>query len=437
MKKFMGLCVIIIFIVTNTFFASGQVQIPATVKVGIIFGSNEIDNIKLEGDSKITIVKDGNIIDEGSIFILKKDTGNTLKVTNKNGNEILKYDVKKDKISFKGEKIIKVNGQSYRGNIIVDRYYNSDLTIINELEIDEYLYGVLPKEISGSWPMEAQKAQAVAARNFTLVKLGSHRGLGFDLCDTTHCQVYGGFSVENSQSNRAIDETKDQTLTYNREPISAYYHSNSGGKTENMENVWSAKVEYIRSVEDPYSIGAPNDSWEKVYSKNEIEDILNNGENYVGELKSIKIKTRAESGRVTELEIIGDKDEIILQKDKIRKVFGYNNIKSTWFNIKHDGDMNKIALQQPYEDPKNVNMEKVYVISDEKTVKVKDELYIYNGETKGKVDFQNVSGDYLFVGRGWGHGLGMSQWGAKKMAEEGFSYEEILMFYYKNTLLER
>ncbi|MCT4594843.1 MAG: SpoIID/LytB domain-containing protein [Anaeromicrobium sp.] len=438
MKKFMGLCVIVILIVMNTFCVSGQVNIPETIKVGIIFGNKEIDNIRLEGDSKIIIVKDGDVINEGSTFILKKDDGNTLKVIGKNGDDILQYDVKKDKVYFKGDKIIKVNGKTYRGSIMVDRYYNSDLTIINELKMDEYLYGVLPKEIiSKSWPLEAQKAQAVAARNFALVKLGLHKDLGFDLCNSTHCQVYGGFSVENSQSNRAVDETSGQVLTYNGQAISTYYHSNSGGKTENMENVWSKAVEYIKSVEDPYSIGAPNDSWEKSYSKYEIENILNNGENHIGKLKSIKIKNRADSGRVTELEIIGDRDKIILQKDKIRKVFGYNNIKSTWFNIKHDGDRNKIVLQEPYEESRRVTMENVYVISDKKTMKVEEQLYIHNGETTSEINFENVSDDYLFVGRGWGHGLGMSQWGAKKMAEEGFSYEEILKFYYKNILLER
>jgi stage II sporulation protein D len=122
--------------------------------------------------------------------------------------------------------------------------------------MQEYLYGVVPREMSKTWPLEALKAQAVVARTFAITNQNKFMHLGFNMDNSVLSQVYGGYDWEGPISNQAVDETIGMLLYYNTTLASAYYHSNSGGYTANSENVWSSEVPYLRSVFDPYSIGA-------------------------------------------------------------------------------------------------------------------------------------------------------------------------------------
>jgi len=330
--------------------------------------------------------------------------------------------------------LIRVDGKNFRGSIFFNRYDDSDLTVINQLNIEEYLYGVLPKEVSGSWPLEAQKAQAVAARNFAVVNINGHSKNGFDLCSTTHCQVYGGYDVEHPNSTKAVDLTKGKLLTYNGKVITAFYHSNSGGKTEDSENVWSFPLEYIRGVEDPYSIGQPNDNWTYVYTKQEIEVVLSSKDMSIGSLNSITPIEYSTNGRIIKLEVNGITDKKILEKDKIRNILGYNNIKSTWFQVETDSDV--AVLSANNQSPTKTTLSSKFFITGDGIKKVKDNqnINIYSGKSYSVIS--STPTKYVFIGKGWGHGLGMSQWGAKTMAEQGFTYEQILTHYYSGTKVE-
>lgn len=437
MKRGIKIFIIGIILIFNTILVNGETFIPQHVKVGILFNDSNVDNVIIEGDSILKIYKNDNIIHKESRITLKKDGINNIIVCNDERKELFRYDVKKDNVYFIGKEYLYVNKKAYRGKIIANRFLDSDLTIINELSLTDYLKGVVPKEISYTWPKEALKAQAVAARNFTLSKMNLHKEHGFDLCASTHCQVYGGYSSENIRSSEAVMDTKGVILTYKNKPVVTYYHSNSGGITENMENVWSSKINYIRSKQDPYSIGAPNDSWQKVYTRLQIEKIINDYDYDIGSLKELRVNKRAESGRVLQLEIIGSRNKVILEKDAIRKVFGYNNIKSTLFEIIDNTNTDKIAIQKPFEDTASIHMGQVYIKGKGKQVLSKGNIYVYNGIVKSQINYSDISENIIFKGKGWGHGLGMSQWGAKKMAEEGFSYEDILKFYYNETELQR
>lgn len=362
-----------------------------------------------------------------------------IQITDKTGKVLLMYDGENNNYQFKPMLskdllgVIKVDGKNFRGSIYFKRYTDSDLTVINQLNIEEYLYGVLPKEISGTWPLEAQKAQAVTARNFTLVKLNEHSNYGFDLCSTTHCQVYGGYDVEHPNANKAVDQTKGQFLTYNGELVTAFYHSNSGGRTENSENIWSFPLEYIKAVDDPYSIGQPNANWTFSYTKQQIEDILVSKGMDVGLIISITPLEYSENGRVLKLEINGSKNKIVLEKDKIRNILGYNNIKSTWFQIESDGDVT--VLSGVNQNSTKTSLASKYVATDSGIVKMNTEnINIYNG--KELISVSIAPDKFVFTGKGWGHGLGMSQWGAKTMAEQGFTFEQILTHYYTGTKIE-
>ncbi|WP_053957009.1 SpoIID/LytB domain-containing protein [Inediibacterium massiliense] len=406
-------------------------------------------------DAQASLENIKSILPEYNMMIVSS-LGKGIQVVNQSGKILFVYDSLDGEYHFReslhkdASGIIQVDHKKYRGSIMIKRYSNSDFTVINQLGLEEYLYGVLPKEISGDWPIEAQKAQAVAARSYTLVNMNKHKAYGFDLCSSTDCQVYGGYSSEKPRSNEAVDQTRGKIMTYEGKAVTALYHSNSGGHTEDSENIWSNPIGYLRGVDDPYSIGAPNSEWTVVYTKKQIEDILMAKNIYVGNIQSINIIERSKNGRVLKLSIQGTNGEKILQKDEIRSVFGYNNIKSTWFDMIGNNSNNGNGLREENSGQLFINSDKdflsksiedssLYLISSEKIKKANENIYVSNGEKTKSLSqpiFNHSSDSYTFSGKGWGHGLGMSQWGAKKMAEQGFSYEQILKHYYTGIHIE-
>lgn len=331
-----------------------------------------------------------------------------------------------------GNYIISVDGKKYRGEIIIKRNSSSNMTVINYLGLEEYLYGI--REVPSDWPLEALKAQAVAARNYAVASMNKHRDDGFDLCNTTHCQVYRGFDGESPRNNRAIDETSSKILTYNGKIVSTFFHSNSGGYTEDSEKVWGSYIPYIRGIKDDFSIGAPNSNWTKVYSVDSIKNVLESKGMNIGDISSLYPEKYSKNGSVQVLTIKGPSNKLTLEKDNIRKVFGYNEIKSLAFNVSTDIDFFIKGSNMNNTTKKPLN--RVVLLSSDKSVKtLSNKTYkIFNG-----IDYKKVSGaptKYIFNGKGWGHGLGMSQWGAKRMAELGYTYEDILLHYYTGTTIE-
>ncbi|HQE66558.1 MAG TPA: SpoIID/LytB domain-containing protein, partial [Bacillota bacterium] len=176
--------------------------------------------------------------DKERIQIIDNTTGKLMLLLNSEKEVKVKPKEVKGKVSS-----LQYKGKKYRGDIIMQSLEESDVTVINELPFDHYLYSVVPSEMPSSWHIEALKAQAVAARNFALVTMGRHGAHGFDLCSTEHCQAYNGLAQENSAATEAVNATKGKVITYNGAPISAFYHSSSGGHTEDSENVWGTKTD--------------------------------------------------------------------------------------------------------------------------------------------------------------------------------------------------
>ncbi len=366
-----------------------------------------------------------------------KDT--VVLLENKNGENIFGYDASKEiGISSKNKEPISVDGKKYRGSILLKR--NGNISIINRLLLNEYLYAVVPKEMSGSWPIEALKAQAVAARNYAVKYIGKkHAKEGFDLCPTDHCQVYGGYAAEHPNSTKAVEETGNEIMVYDGEIVDATYHSNSGGKTESAENIWVNKVDYLKGVDDPYSIGYPNDNWSVSLTKKEIQSKLSQSKVSIGELIDIKIEEKSENDRVLKIKFIGSNGEKAYLKDSARSVLG---LKSTWFDISKDGqsssneDMTIISSDSSNVIKDIANL-KTITSSGIKETKSNMELNLKGDTNNKKIGFSQGSTDkYTFNGHGWGHGVGMSQWGAKKMAESGYSYKNILKHYYTGIKIE-
>jgi stage II sporulation protein D len=275
--------------------------------------------------------------------------------------------------------MLSVNGAPYRGNLKIQKRAAGGMDVINILDVDAYLYGVVPKEMSPQWHPEALKAQAIAARTYALYQKGKNKNRDYDVIASTTSQVYGGAGAEMKESNQAVDETRGMVILYNGQLALTYFHANSGGMTEDAKRVWNADIPYLRAVQDEYSIKAPNSSWTLSLSTDTIRYALNDKGFEIGSIERLVPVDVSPSGRI--------------QKIKIFHGGGESVVKGTDFRIKIDPVLIKSTL--------------FTIISDEERI--------------------------LFEGRGYGHGVGMSQWGAYMMAREGYSYNDILKHYYRGV----
>ena len=368
----------------------------------------------------------GVVVNNNPNMVLVKSNGNTILLVDSLYDFILapvNGDLQKKYSTF--------GKDSYRGGFGPKRKNTTGVSVVNYIRIGEYLYGVVPREMSKKWPIEALKAQAIVARNYAMTNMTKFENYGFNLDSTSTSQVYGGYNFEGLISNQAVNETEGLLLKYNDTIVKAYYHSNSGGFTENSENVWSAEVPYLKGVYDPYSLGFPNDTWTIKYTSEEISSILDNKNLGVGILYDFYISEYTKNGRILKAVFKGSNGEIILDKQKIRSVFGYNVIKSTLLTVTSDSVIKVTDGTNIY----SKNPKEIYAIDSEgKTSLLSGSVVVYN--SLGNKTINLKPSYYIIEGKGWGHGLGMSQFGAKKMAEQGYTYVDILTHYYTGTYIE-
>ena len=330
---------------------------------------------------------------------------------------------------------IEYNNSKYRGKLLVKRNTNCDITVINQLPFEQYLYGVVPTEVPYSWNMETLKAQAVAARNYAIVSMGKHKDLGYDLCNGQHCQAYKGFSKENERTNQAVDETKSKLLTYNGKLVTPFYHSSSGGYTENSENVWNEAIPYIRAVDDKYGLGSPYDNWTNTIDCAGIKEKLTVAGIDLGDIININVLEISAFGRVQKIEIVGTKSSKILEKEKIRSVLGNSILKSIWYTVNTDADIFiKGRIESQTEKKRGSTLYAITATGVKKLTSTNNILNIKGVTTNATAKI--IPTEYTFAGKGWGHGLGMSQYGAKGMAEAGFKYNQILEYYYTGSKVQ-
>ena len=327
--------------------------------------------------------------------------------------------------------IITIAGQTYRGAGEVRSNSAGSLAGVNELHIEDYLYGVVPRELGPiAYPeIEAQKAQAVAARTYALANLGKRASDGYDLQATTSDQVYGGYSAEHPVSSAAVDATRGLALMYDGALINAMYSSTSGGHTADSEESFSAVVPYLRGVPDaqrgqalehvpnlevfkahanPHSLRnskegdfesdwASRHRWTFDWSADEISDVISAWRGVdVGTVHAINVLERGPSGRVLLIEYVTDAGTFTHTKDAIRSSLRTLSASNVLTNLP-----STLFFVEAVEDKKN----------------------------DGSVGF-------VVYGGGFGHGVGMGQTGAVGMAEKGHTFEEILKHYYRGVSLE-
>ena len=333
-----------------------------------------------------------------------------------------------------------VNRKKYRGDIVLRQTTGkTGLTVVNEVPMEEYLYGILGKEISAGWPAEAAKAQAVAARSYALNLMLSgdrHRQDGYDLCATVHCQVYGGVDAEAPDMIQAVAATNGLAAYYNGQPIHAYFHASSGGHTEDSENVWGNALPYLRGVSD-VDAQAPGSAWEKRFNARALETLLTQKGKGVGVLKSLDLSPlskpgadRTESGRVRQLQVAGDKRSLSLSGVQMRS---YLDLPSALFDI-------RVVRALPSE--LDVSVETSYGATVEKKMPVSLKEPAESGRWNDPASIHRIirpaDDIVIFSGHGRGHGVGMSQWGARLLAEKNkYDYKQILQYYYQGIMLKK
>lgn len=315
---------------------------------------------------------------------------------------------------------IKINNKRYRGYLTFDTV-DKQLAAINNVGLEEYLYGVVPREMPSTFSYEALKAQAVAARSYAICSVTRNKDKSFDLYDTVSSQVYGGFDAERDNVRKAVDETRGQILLSDGKVVNATYSSSNGGYTADANDVWGAKYKYLISKEDKYSINEPNYNWNFEINANDLINGLKKQGINIKSINQIYVKENNNSRRVKTVAIMDGAKEVLVDNNKFKNAIGANKFKSSMYTIEASGV--SAATQAPENDS-----------DGEVTVLFEDGVAIFiSSETSEKASpSPAISADakIKIAGHGWGHGVGLSQWGANNMGKAGLKYDEILKFYY-------
>lgn len=396
--------------------------------------------------------KDLNTAKDSIKDISEKAENATLKIILPSETRISVWD-SKDKIQFifdslnqklqvlpgvKDQKtFLQLNGdktKQYRGTLEIRRFKTSDMTVINIIPLEEYLYGVVPYEIGAGSPSEALKAQAVTARTYTLNNLRKYESLDFDVCNTTYSQVYKGVNGETAATNKAVDNTYGEVVMYNNKLASVFYFSSSGGRTEDVQNVWGSSYPYLKSVEDKYEAGTSyNYNWEVKLTKDKIMSILQNKSIDIGDLVSIEATKYSDAGSVIELVITGTKGNKVLKNEQCRNFF---TLSSQKFTI--STNLSSVILNGTNNVVKeSLGGKKVVSNFGISTIDPTTKIVNIIGHNNLKNTVPASPDEYTFTGKGWGHSVGMSQEGAKGMALNKFTYVQIIEHYFTGVKVQK
>ena len=344
------------------------------VRVAIIQDTKFLD-LKVAGSYEITDLSGSKVLSFG------KNLKTTL-TTYKEGILLGGMNFNMDKIfiqSVEGALII-INGRRFRGNMEFIKKDNSGLMVINYIDLEDYIKGILYHEVSHYWPIEALKAQAVVCRTYALNQMQENRSKDYDVTADIYSQVYGGRTSERHRTNEAVEATRGEVLTFEGDIFPAYYHATCAGHTEDASLLWNIDIPPLKGVVCNYCKNSPHFKWHTVLSTQEVGDALAKSEYKIKAIKDILIDGKDKSGRIINLKLVSDEKNIKVPAKDFRNIIGPNILKSTNFKVKVEED------------------------------------------------------DVVFEGFGWGHGVGLCQWGAYFMAKEGNTYQQILEYYYPGSL---
>lgn len=281
---------------------------------------------------------------------------------------------------------VRVGPDPYEGTLILRLDPGQTVSIIEDVPMEDYLLGVLPNEMDPNWPLEALKAQAVVARSFAYANLGRFRKEGFDLTADTRTQVYRGLSGVNENVRAAVRQTRGEVLGWKGRLLRTYFHACCGGHTENAAEVWGGDPAQtpkpLRGVVDKWCRTSPQMHWSAYFAWSDLTAALEENASLTGTLKSLRLGRRDAAGYECDFVARAGRRDVRVKAAEVRLALGASDLKST-----------KIRR----------------MIARKKGVE--------------------------FYGAGSGHGVGLCQWGARRQAEHGRGYEQILRFYFPGATL--
>jgi len=345
-------------------------QVPDAIRVAIAQDAVSL-KVEISGPFEVVDAKSNKRISSGRDL-------NTTVVAYHNG--ILLGDIRSDTerllMKTEGAGVISVNGRRFRQGIECIRKSNGRLLVINTVELDDYIKGILYHEASHYWPDEALKAQAIVCRTYAAYQVQENAAKEYDVTSDTYSQVYGGRTSERYRTSRVVEATKGLVISFQDKLIPAYYHATCGGHTEDASLLWKIDCVPLRGVVCGFCKESPHFSWHAVLSLREISKKLEGAGIVSGAIQDISPAGRSGSGRIVGLTVRTSKKDVTVSAKDFRNSIGPAVIRSTNFTVTIAGT------------------------------------------------------DAVFEGLGWGHGVGMCQWGAYFMAKEGRTYEEIVKYYY-------
>ncbi len=326
----------------------------------------------------------------------------------------------------------------YRGSFEVQAR-DGKLTLINVLPLEDYLLGVVGREMPADWPPEALKAQAVAARSYARyqIRSGKFQAQGFDVVAGVQSQVYGGASAEDPRVTAAVQATAGQVLTYQGQVAEAFFHASGGGYTENSENVWGGSpVPYLRGVPD-LDQDSPHYHWTVTFTLADLQRRFAGAGYDVGLFYDlVPAGPQGVSGRWTTLALVGSRGTTVLKSSKVREVLG---LKSTLFQIvRQDPRVQTVTRSFGSIDGVTVLGARGQVAAPVGALAAlggSGRRSTGGNASRVVVARRDVPASLVLDGRGWGHGVGLSQWGARSMALKGNTYLQILGYYYRGTAI--
>ncbi len=377
----------LIGIIVCCLFQNHSVSASREPLIRVLISKNK--NLRIRSDRSIPLIIKGQKFSNKKIkgLTIKKENNRTSLFFDKNKQKI--YDLK-DKVKFvvksSDGRGIWVGQKRYSGilNLLV---LDSEILLINILGIEKYLSSVVGSEMPAKWPLEALKAQAIASRTYALKQKGNPI---YDIDSTQKNQVYNGLESRTYKTVRAVRSTRSLVLTYKNKLINALFHSSSGGMTENSQDVWKNEYPYLSSVRD-FDKNNPKLQWKKKFSSGELQKLFPE----IGGIQNIEILNITNTGRVKNVKIFGKYGSDQILGVDIRKKM---NLKSTFMRFKFIEDKKYISDN----DNSNIPIEKTLIV----------------------------------FGKGSGHGVGLSQWGARYMASKGQKAERILKHFYKGVKIK-
>ncbi len=278
-----------------------------------------------------------------------------------------------------------VDGTPVRGALVIsvrDRH----VFVVNELGLEDYVRSVVPSEVPSDWPLEALKVQAILARTYALYQKAERGANGFDVDATVQSQVYGGIPSEDGRTSAAVEATAGQVVRFNGRLAFTPYHSTSAGPTEDATEVWGIDLPYLKGVDCSFDTESPAARWTRRVPLDEIEASLGQAGYRVGPIGSLTPLARNRSGRVSAVRIIHAGGALILKGEDLRRIIGYRRLPSMRFDV-----------------------------------------------TTFAVNPESRQVEAWFEGGGWGHGVGLCQWGMKALADRGWTADQIIAYYYPGT----